>query len=165
MSEWYPTGAKGTFDLPPVGSLVAIDHRVVEVWAHHPRDDGRVTLAIRRLHGPPIPGENSRQERGFTPPAGRVWWQVYISRRVPVCSDCGEPWPCRDDLADREAIHSLRVMAGQIAKAEPGLCYSCGEHITPRQAATTAPEPNVELPGFGPPQFHLRLSCRHGLDR
>lgn len=162
--DWYPTGTELTFDPPPVGSLIAIEHRVVEVWAHHPRDDGSMTLGIRRLHGAKIPGENDRAEQGLSF-KGRPMWRVYKSRRIPLCSDCGEPWPCQDEMGDRQAVIDMRFMADQIEKAGDGQCYSCGEHITRRQAATTAPEDNVEIPGFPPPQFHLRQSCRDGLDR
>lgn len=164
MDDWFPTATKITFERPSIGSWVAIDHRVIEVLAYDPRDDGRTTLRFRRIHGPVTPGENSRREQGISF-RGRPMWRVYQGRRVPLCSDCQEPWPCQDEMGDRQAIRDLRRMANQIEKAGDGQCYSCGEHITRRQAAITTPEANMELPGFPPPQFHLRQSCREGLDR
>ena len=46
---WYPEGATLTFDQPPVGSVIAVEHRAVEVIRYDTRPDGRTTIQVRRL--------------------------------------------------------------------------------------------------------------------
>jgi len=164
--EWRPASraTEITYDPPPVGSIIAHELRALEVLAYDQRDDGRTTVHIRRIYGPKIKAENDHAECGLTY-RGRVMWHVYINGRVPLCSCCGDPWPCSRVMDERQARVDLSHMADQIAKAGDGQCYSCGEPITRRQSSATATEPNLELPGFPPPQFHLRRSCRGGLSR
>lgn len=164
--DWRPASraTELTFNPPSVGSVIAHELRALEVLAYDERDDGRTTVRVRRIYGPKIKTENSRAECGMSY-RGRVMWHVYINGRVPLCSCCGDPWPCSRVMDERQARLDMSHMADQIAKAGDGQCYSCGEHITRRQEAAVAPEPNIELPGFPPPEFHLRRACRDGLNR
>lgn len=165
MTElWYAANATSTFDRPSVGALIALRHMALEVLDYQTRDDGSLAVLVRRIHGPKPDNENRRQEFGIHA-VGRVMWRVYTDRRVPLCSDCGCPWPCPDVEDEKCAKQEMRHLADQLEKAHDGLCYSCGEYITARQASVIAPEPNVELPGFTAPRFHLRQKCRDGLLR
>ena len=65
---------------------------------------------------------------------------------------------------ERRAMEDMREGAALIARANDGHCLSCGEPVTTRQQRIVAPEPNVLIPGFSAPMFHLRQSCRAYLD-
>lgn len=73
----------------------------------------------------------------------------------PVCSDCGEPWPCPELDVKRE----LDKHAAEMARLEaimPGCCWACGEPVTARHKAVVFDGENLLLPGARPPAFHLR---------
>lgn len=165
-ADWWPpidATERLWATIPPVGSILAIDYRAVEVIAHDTRPNGRITLRLKRLYGPKVKNENNRAEFGWTPSGERILWLTYPGR-IPLCSCCGHPWPCQIEMDQRQATSDMEHLAGQIAKAADGICYACGEVITTRQASVLAPEPNVELAGFSAPAFHLRWKCRGGLE-
>ena len=165
---------------PEVGDVVAMEYRA---WAIVHMSDGAMTseetadlerrfkpgyrdqqkpyrVTLRRLHGPIHEVENDQQEVAFSVALG-AWhsWEVYPEGRVPLCSCCSHPWPCLMVTSAQDAKQQGRLLDEKMAHAQPGCCYSCGEIISHRQKSVTYPEPNVELPGFPPPTFHLRESC------
>lgn len=162
--RWYAEGTRFTHEMPSVGALIAHEHRALRVVAHHPRDDGSTSVHVRREYGPALERENSRGECGLRV-QGRPMWQLYTSERIPLCSCCGHPWPCGAMMDERRAMDAMRAGADLIARANDGCCLSCGEPITTRQRHILAPEPNVLIPGFGPPSFHLRQSCRRYVEQ
>lgn len=121
-------------------------------------------MTIRRIHGPASEYENDLQERSLRiPPNTYLCWEPYDEGRVPLCSCCGHPWPCR--VSDAKAISELQaeVLNAKMDRATPGCCYSCGEAISHRQGSVIYPEPNIELLGFPAPRFHTRKSCAGGM--
>lgn len=162
MSDhWWPPFDSTEYVKPGEGTpLLAWNHRAVQVFGWDERDGGWIAH-VRRIHGPKVDSENDRAEFGLTV---RRWGMDAYRGRVPLCSCCGEPWPCMREVDERKARDQMAHLAGQVSKAYDGFCYACGEPITTRQRSILAPEPNVELPGFPPPGFHLRWSCRSGVD-
>ncbi len=147
--------------LPLIGAVIAHHHRALEVLGYNERDDGWIAH-VKRILGPKLPAENDRAECGLRIPR---WATVQVYKgRIPVCSCCGEPWPCTRETNEREAREDIEYLSRQIAKAADGICYACGEVITTRQEHLLAPEPNVELDGFTAPAFHTRWKCRSGLE-
>lgn len=161
MSTWFPPGIE--HKKVAVGDLVAHDHMALRVLQVDPRDDG-VVLLVRRERGPKCPAENDRQEFGFRTPFRSGVVCAWPDERMALCSCHGDPYPCRQMAHERHQLAAMRRDADLIAKAHDGHCLSCGELVTSRQGKVLAPEPNVLLPGFPAPLFHLRLSCRDGLN-
>lgn len=123
---------------------------------------GPCWVTLRRLHGPESPQENDRGEVALRVPAGSLYrWDRYRSGRVPLCSCCGDPWPCRANLAE-EAAASAAERADELGRrAEIGACFGCGEPITTRQRAIRYPDAeNVRVLLADAPVFHERESCR-----
>lgn len=152
---WKPWGAVRVDGVPAAGSLVADDHtvwRVVEVVELDCDPDwpGARTheLVLQSLTGP-------RASRRVPTGPYSAWWAY--ADRYPVCSCCGEPPPCREQLADEAVERALdRMRRFELA----GVCPACGQPVTARQRAATFPD-NIEIP-LGPPvTFHLApAACR-----
>jgi hypothetical protein len=73
----------------------------------------------------------------------------------PVCSECGQPWPC----PELDITHEVRRQSAEmerLASIMPGCCWSCGEPVTGRQSSVVFEGENLLLPGGPPPVFHLR---------
>ena len=81
---------------------------------------------------------------------------AYPDDHYPVCSQCAEPVPCRDEMARQEADKATRH-AGRYSM--PGVCPDCEEPVTGRQKTITFDD-NLESPGGPPVTFHLRQRCR-----
>lgn len=78
-----------------------------------------------------------------------------IPEHHPVCSACGELYPCRH--LDMEA-ETAKQMA-KFTKYEsilPGCCWSCGNPVTERQKSIAFEGENLLRPGGPPVVFHLR---------
>ena len=166
-TSWHPENAESlTIERLSAPMKVLWDYRAWTLWDVRPRDDGRITLALHREIGDPHPWENDRGDVAMSFKSRIYVHSMKASRsaRMPLCSCHGYPWPCRAVDEERRAIEQMRQDADFAAKAGDGQCASCGEVITPKQGKVTAPEPNVQIPGFGPPMFHTRLACREGLD-
>lgn len=120
----------------------------------------RVTL--RRRHGPKSPRENNLGDTTLRVPAGSFYrWDKYRSGRVPLCSCCGDPWPCRANLAEQAAAESARRVDELGRRAEVGACFGCGEPVTTRQRVIRYPDAeNVRVLLAAAPVFHERRSCR-----
>lgn len=73
----------------------------------------------------------------------------------PVCSDCGEPWPCPEIDITRQVRKEAAAME-QLSRIMPGCCWGCGEPVTSRQKSITFDGENLLLPGASPAVFHLR---------
>jgi hypothetical protein len=176
MRQWDPLGVQRNYKSgpPAVGDVVAWDHcayLVTHVAPSELRDDEPAErvyydpymMTIQRIHGPAHEHENDMQERALRiPPNAYHAWQKYDEGRVPLCSCCGHPWPCR--VATAKVISALQaeVLNKKMDRSVPGVCYSCGEVITNRQGSVTYPEPNVELLGYPAPRFHTRNACAEG---
>ena len=117
-------------------------------------------VALRRLHGPKNERENSARDIALRVRANAYNpLPVYADGRVPLCSCCSHPWPCRvaDELA--EARRGSERMEREMARL-PGCCPACQEPITNRQHAIGFPGPYLRNPLSEPgPRFHLRLKC------
>lgn len=92
-------------------------------------------------------------------------WRVYPkSGRWPQCSCCGEPTPCRAELADRQITASMNDIEKWMSR-KPGSCWGCGEQITRRQQSVVYDGDNLDLPGGIPVRIHLRNACRWYAER
>ena len=158
---WRPAGATlVATQLLRVGDVVGVSMRAALVThiSETPADDGRTRVTLRRLYGRPFDHENSADDSGWSVPKGYAW-QVYDEGRVPLCSCCGDPWPCSMVEAKAEAAAAAGHLEQRLARAGDGLCYGCGQPITGRQGSVTYPEDNVDVPGYPAPRFHTRASC------
>jgi hypothetical protein len=78
-----------------------------------------------------------------------------LPSHYPVCSECGDPWPCRDLEIDAEAGKQMAEVA-RLESILPGCCWKCGEPVTSRQKSIAFEGENLLLPGGPPVVFHLR---------
>lgn len=182
MSTWQPLGTIKRYDAkrPEVGDVVAWKYAAWTVmWVRVDEPTGAdaerlrgyraefrdrampYSLTLRRLHGPKIECENSRQEIGLGVRAASHYnWERYKSGRVPLCSCCGHPFPCR--IADQEAQAAREMEAAERELSlMPGFCPACREPVTSRQKSITFGGPNVRNPLAEGPTFHLRRKCCH----
>jgi hypothetical protein len=181
--RWHPIEAKVSYApfhrRPEVGEIVAFRHAawtVTDVRDSVLRDGEHEALArfspefrksllpyavtLRHLYGPTQERQNDIGDIGLRIwPASRGSWRTYKSGRVPLCSCCGHPWPCRMLVAEEESQRAAEVMSGRMDRTMPGCCYGCGEPITSRQKSVRYPEPNVQVPGSPAPTFHMRQRC------
>lgn len=180
--RWRPLGTVRSDSVPDPGQIIAWRHeawRVVTVNRVHEADwtaDQRIAVKsvkpeyqdcrIPRVmivrparfvsNGDPVRDRNAQLSLSANSRWGE--WQVYPSDHYPVCVGCGEPMPCRAEMA-----RSLGEKADKdAARYEiPGVCPSCQETVTPRQKVHTFGE-NLRIP-LGPPvTFHVgRGECRY----
>jgi hypothetical protein len=179
--RWLPSGvSRNTQRRPEVGTLVAFAHAACRVM--HVRDAEQLSeeeeayldgmnpivrarhmpfvITLRREHGPKIEGENSRQEGGLRCGVRFYGFDVYETDRVPLCSCCSDPWPCRLLIAEDQAKKAAVQMEEEL-KLLPGCCPTCQEPITSRQKTITFPGEYVRNPlAPADPVFHLRSTCR-----
>ncbi len=152
---WKPWGATRVDGLPALGTLVADDHAVwlvCGVNAIEPTSDwpGARTheLVLEARTG--VPGHRSVRTSCYG-----AWWTY--PGRFPVCSCCGEPPPCRAQVAEDTVSEDMAVMR---RFETAGICPSCAQPVLASQGTVTFPE-NVFVP-LGPPvSFHLASQrCR-----
>lgn len=161
MNRWRALGTQWPAQRadPVVGDIIALDYaawKITEIWPKDDKSSYRVNLEL--AHG-------THQLSGSTIKCDR--WQfrtidVYPSGRVPLCSCCGHPFPCRTAEAERISGEVMEETEQRMARAGiPGICYGCGEVISTRQGSLTYPsdEGNVQLPGYPSPRFHTRKEC------
>lgn len=141
------------------GEVIAYDFGAWIITGIH-ADDAKTTYALdlKCLYGEHKGREGTLKlsRHGFRSIAR------YAAGRVPLCSCCGNPAPCRIAEAERVASASMALLEIRMARAGvPGICYACGEVITNRQESLTYPpdEGNIQLPGYPSPRFHLRGQC------
>lgn len=172
--RWYPLGAERLYySPPPVGALTAIGHavwRVVDVqpvpsekWTDEEREAIEKISHKYRPHmvvvrPVEITGDDPRaRDHDVHLHAAGATWHVYPDEHYPVCAACGEPLPCREQMAARIAEQSAKYMDRY---ATEGVCPACQEPVTSRQKSMTFSE-NLEVPAGPPVTFHVgRGGCR-----
>jgi len=82
---------------------------VATVLYVEPRDEGAVSVALD------VGGESYRWETLSTASV------KLISPHYPVCSECGEAWPCRDRRINAETVQFAHELAD--------VCNHCGKRI------------------------------------
>ncbi len=113
-------------------------------------------VVLEHVSGPNLIGRGRRRTVHL---AGlRVTWML-LGERYAVCSCHGHPWPCQDADRDRVAAMQARVLEDKLAKAIPGVCPSCGQPITSRQASVAYPGDNLDVPGGPEVRYHTRRGC------
>jgi hypothetical protein len=179
--RWRPLGTEGA-ELPEPGQIIAWRHeawRVLEVNRAPEADwpDGvrqRMEATRPEFRDGLIPRHVIIRPASFVPDADPVrsrnatislssksrsrWaWDVYPSEHYPVCARCGEPAPCREEMA-REIGEKSEKDAARYEIG--GVCPSCQEIPTARHKVITF-EVNLRVP-LGPPvTFHAgRQACR-----
>ena len=181
MRKWNPAETRLQFQRPQVGDVVAFAYtawRVEHVADAVPSDDeerelaaytprfrqGRAPyrLSLRRLHGPAHPDEQRRFPGIFAGRAGlHTIWLVYKHPgRIPLCSCCQHPWPCRAQLAEEAAADQAAQVEELSSRVDLGACFGCGDLITQRQERIVYPDANVVVPLAPGPVFHARQACR-----
>lgn len=172
MNRWIPLGAWTHIGFPEVGALVAWDHAVYRVLEINdiPRVDWTAADAkAAAIQGPPrivvvrpahITGDDTKLHRHdvhLQAQAGTTW-DVYPTEHYPLCARCGEPPPCREEIAISDAAKAAKQMARyEVA----GICPACQQPV--RQGSRTFDE-NLYMPGGPPVTFHAsRRECYGGL--
>jgi hypothetical protein len=154
-SMWTPWGAVRVDGVPIVGALLADVHAVWEVTDVVEIDsDGdwpgarTHVLSLASRTGP-------LAVRTVATGPYSAWWTY--PGRFPMCSCCGEPWPCRACLAESDADRELsRTRCFETA----GRCPGCGEPVERDQSQVTFPD-NLEVPMGPPVTYHLGWTrCR-----
>lgn len=103
-----------------------------------------------------IPAKGGRRRHVKVRPWANLGRMTYVLHpHYPVCTECGQPWPCREIGITREARRQSAELE-RLASILPGCCWSCGEPVTRRHSAITFDGENLLLPGAPPPVFHLR---------
>lgn len=153
---WIPRGAVRFDGVPELGALVADDHAVWEVLdvveLDHDRDwPGARTheLVLGSRTGP-------ASVRRVATSWYSAWW-VYQDR-VPLCSCCQEPVPCRARVVDDTA---QRILGEMLRFSERGRCPACLRQVSGARRSVTF-SANARVP-LGPAvSFHLdEPGCRN----
>lgn len=170
--HWFPLGTRSVHTIPDIGTLVAYEHaawQIVEVKAL-PRDEWpdafgpyspgskppySVRLRPARLANHPDPVRAAQKDEHFHVSSWFTWRVFADPDHYPVCSSCGEPMPCREEVGRKMAEEAVKDMSRY---ETAGWCPACGEVITARQKTITFAE-NLNVPGGPPVTFHLRGSC------
>lgn len=157
MSEWQGTNTRNR--KPSIGDVLAHDYSAWEILGIDPADEPRgIKISIKKLYGRHDFNRGTLTVTGWR----STYLPIYEGSRVPLCSCCAMPFPCRESDAERIAADEMALMEKRMARAGvPGICYACGEVITTRQKSLTYPagEGNVQLPGYPSPRFHMRDQC------
>lgn len=82
---------------------------------------------------------------------------LYTDTHYPICAECHEPLPCRDQMAEQVSTKAAEQM---VRYEVPGVCPACSEVVTHRQRSQTWPD-NAVIPGGPPITFHLRGKCHY----
>ncbi len=146
------------------GMVIAWDFRAWEVThvaeRGTPTEDGRdMRATFRRLHGPKHERENQFRDMVVSFSSNAYGLNIYRSSRVWLCSCCGDPAPCRIEVAEEVSASAAVEFEKRIRRMGPGLCYGCGEVITQRQERMTYPGDHADMPGRSGPTFHTRRAC------
>lgn len=148
-----------------VGMVVGWDWAAWEITHMSPKvepdEHGRDTRAtLHRLYGPKHRNENDRGDLAVSF-ASRSTWSIHVYRdgRVWLCSCCGDPAPCRMQVAEESSKRASEVFEQRLNRMGPGICYACGEVITQRQDRVTFPGEHADFPGRSGPTFHTRRKC------
>lgn len=134
------------------------DNERYDYWMVVLRPDGLdmdQTAHSKDLH---LRGAVSKAMRSGDPISGNF---ERLHEHYGLCVHCGELLPCRDRMAERQAISQTKRMARYDT---PGVCPECQEPVTHRQERETFP--NIYVP-LGPDvTFHAgRKRCRRAMER
>jgi hypothetical protein len=103
-----------------------------------------------------VPARGGKRQHCKVCPYSNFGLMTYVLHpHYPVCTECGEPWPCPEIGITREVRKNSAEME-RLAAIMPGCCWSCGEPVTARQSSIVFEGENLLLPGGPPPVFHLR---------
>lgn len=166
--RWHASGTHSTRD-PQPGMLWPFEHevyRIIEVnavpedlWTEGDHATWRaapkmvVVRPARIVGGDVRDRDHDRHFRMGGERAGSL--DVYGDEHYPVCAECAEPLPCREQMAERVSAAEAERMARYDTA---GVCPACCEVVTNRQASQTWPDNAVVF--LGPPvTFHLRGRC------
>lgn len=178
--RWHPTHTEHPAE-PEVGKVIPWRHkawRIIDVYERAEIDwkpEDRQRLAhykpeYRHKYRPRVvrirPVDRADAHADVHLPYGGaragLTWHQYADDHYPICATCGDPLPCRDQMAQRLSADAAARMNRWTTT---GVCPSCGEVVTQRQKARTFPE-NLELPGGPPVTFHdNRRACRYAGDK
>lgn len=109
-----------------------------------------------------VPAKGGKRHHVKVCPYANLGLTAYVLHpHYPVCTDCGEPWPCPEIGITREARKQSAELE-RLSQVMPGCCWACGEPVTARQSAIVFEGENLLLPGAPPAVFHLRAKggCR-----
>lgn len=183
-TRWLPYGPHlGGSNRPEEGDVVAIERAAWKVIrytdaAPTPEERERAATAgpwadryrpyellLQRLHGPAHDAEDDRHVVSVCVPGDSYpGIPVYPHGRVPLCSCCGHPWPCR--IADEQATAEAALKRAEKAmRVMPGCCPACNEPITTRQRSIRFGGPNLLNPLAEGPTYHTRGRCWHAASR
>lgn len=165
-SAWTPTfdAVDRSRHRVEVGDVIGWDFAAWEVThlspVLDPEPGGHDTRAtLHRLYGPKHEHENRNQDVGVSFRASWSGMDIYRSGRVYLCSCCGHPAPCRQQVAEEASALAAQRFEERLNRMGPGLCYACGEVITKRQERVTFPGDHADFPGRSGPTFHTRGKC------
>jgi hypothetical protein len=110
----------------------------------------------RPLYLTVLPARGGKRHHVKVRPYAGLGVMTYVLHpHYPVCTECGEPWPCPEIGITRE-VRAQSAEVERLASIMPGCCWSCGEPVTGRQSSVVFEGENLLLPGAPPPVFHLR---------
>lgn len=144
------------------GDVIAFDHRILRVIDVEKRDDQAWHIRLRPLAQDPTWSHNRHDIAAGCRSDFTTIWRYPQAHHLPVCSDCGGPWPCQKLHIDREVARDL-ARAQRYALA--GVCPACQEPVTSRQLRQTWPVNLYALEQNQPVTFHLRQRCINEADR
>jgi len=161
---WQALDRRSGYRELEAGMIIGYDYRAWEVThvgaMSEPDSNGReMRCTLRRLHGPKHPNENKFADVVLRYSARAYGLNIYRGGRVWLCSCCGDPVPCRMEVAEEVSASEAREFDARLNRMGPGICYACGEVITARQDRVTFPGDHADFPGRGGPTFHTRRKC------
>ena len=118
----------------------------------------REAWSLRQVYLVIVPAKGGkRQHRKVRPWVGwpRGARMLVVPDHYPVCSQCGELYPCRHLEIEDEAAKQMKRLA-DFEAIMPGCCWHCGQPVTRRQKAIEFAGDNLLLPGAPSPVFHWR---------
>lgn len=176
--RWHASGTHSTRE-PQAGMLWPYEHvvyRIIDVepvpetdWTDEERrrvngylPQYRAEYAPKRIIVRPVhinTGDvrDRDHDRHLRIGARSMGLDVYDDEHYPICAQCHEPLPCRDQMAQRV---STEAMAHMSRYEMAGVCPACEEPVTGRQKSQTWPD-NAVIPQGPPVTFHLRRQCHY----
>ncbi|WP_394275211.1 hypothetical protein [Luteococcus sp.] len=152
-----PAGTERTYvSRLATGDIIAFNHRILRVIDVGKRDDQIWHIRLRPLVQDPTWSHNPHDIEIGARTDLTCLWRYPQDHHLPVCSDCGGPWPCQKLHIDRDIA---RDQQRERRYALPGICPACQEPVTTRQTRQTWPVNLYALDPAQPVTFHLRQQC------
>lgn len=145
----------------PVADWEDPDREAYDSWNRRSGAAGEEWPA-RPLYLVVSPGRGGKKRHVRARPYNGLRRSAYVLHpHYPVCTECGEPWPCPEIGITRE-VRKQTAEVERLASILPGCCWSCGEPVTGRHSSIVFEGENLLLPGAPAPVFHLRVKegCR-----